>query len=98
MGEWIAIGGLAVTLLGVFASFISKNSENNLTIKNLQKNLEKLEKKNNEEHTELYKSRNETNLNLQDLTTTIRMLVTQNEKSFDEIKTKLDKLSEARGK
>lgn len=94
MGEWIAIAGLTVTLLGSFAAFISKNSKNDLRIETLEKELEKY----GENIAELYKSRNETNLNIQDLTTTIRMLVTQNEKSFDEIKSKLDKLAEAAAK
>lgn len=93
MGEWIAIAGLGITLLGIFANFVSKESNQNLEIKNLKEELQKYETKNDKNIEELFNSRNETNLNIKDLTASIRMLVTTNEQSFTEIKKMLDEIS-----
>lgn len=93
MGTWIAIATLALTLLGAFAGFISKDSKQELRIDNLEKELNKYEEKNDKNIEELFNSRNETNLNIKDLTASIRMLVTTNEKSFDEIKKMLDEIN-----
>ena len=93
MGEWIAIAGLAITLLGIFAGFVSKESKQELKIEGLQKELQKYEEKNDENIKELFNSRNETNLSIKDLTASIRMLVTTNEQSFGEIKKMLDEIN-----
>lgn len=100
MAEWIAIAGLMVTIIGLISAEVSRNAKMESRMEANEARDKEEREDNKRKFEELYNRSNKTNENIVELTTTLKLMVTQNEKNFAEIKTKLDdviKKAEARG-
>lgn len=100
MGAWIGIAGTFVTMLAVFAAVVSRFSRMELNVSNFKEQMSKYQEKTDKCIDELYNSRNVTDKNLVELTTTIKMLVSsiemQNKNAevhFTTIDDKLEKIT-----
>lgn len=90
MGEWIAIGASFVSILTAVCLVVSKFSKMEQRLNSNEERDREERADNKKKFEELYNSRNQTNENLRELTTTVKILVSQNEKEFSAINKKLD--------
>lgn len=95
MFEWIAIGASFISIITAGCIVVSKFSKLEQRMDSNEERDKEERQDNKKKFEELYNSRNETNKNIVELTTTIKLMVTQNEKSFNEVNKKLDEVIKA---
>lgn len=92
MAEWIAIAASFIAILSTGAAVVSKIAKMEQRMETNEARDKEEREDNKKKFEELYNRSNSTKESIVELTTTIKMMVTQNEKNFADIKIKLDEV------
>ena len=92
MAEWIAIVASFIAILSTGAAVVSKIAKMEQRMETNEARDKEEREDNKKKFEELYNRSNSTKESIVELTTTIKMMVTQNEKNFADIKIKLDEV------
>lgn len=92
MAEWIAIAASFIAILSTGAAVVSKIAKMEQRMDTNEARDKEEREDNKKKFEELYNRSNSTKESIVELTTTIKMMVTQNEKNFADIKIKLDEV------